>query len=207
MASAVTSGGGGGITFRGLIVNPSIIRDIDAERVKQDAKWGGPKHDDELTIGEWAEIIARRAAMSSVRDADGGFSRRHRLIQVAALAVAAIDSYDRVNGYGECSDDGDCGRDEWLLWVKADRQFSNEQAVEARYDGPFRDLREASDYMVFSRQQGGPCLKGLQLVIDPLANAKDRTKVTPLPNYKPLALTLAQIQAMTNKPIVAGPPA
>ena len=69
---------------------PTVYEEIAAERAAQDAKWGGPAHDDTHFASDWIGYIidhARRAF------AVGGF--RRQMIRVAALAVAAVESHDR----------------------------------------------------------------------------------------------------------------
>lgn len=66
------------------------------ERKRQVEKWGGPLNDDALTILDWHELIAdynswarRMATMGSYLKA------RQRYVQIAALAIAAVESLDR----------------------------------------------------------------------------------------------------------------
>ena len=70
-----------------------IFEEIRAEREVQDAEWGGPEHDDAHSQHDWHEYIRihnRRSIRGKKTD-----SYRHQLIRVAALAVAAIQSFDR----------------------------------------------------------------------------------------------------------------
>ncbi len=71
--------------------------EVVAERAHQDEKWGGPEHDDQYTVGEFLYLVENYAvsarALSSMGSRKG--KARHRLIQVAALAVAAVESIDR----------------------------------------------------------------------------------------------------------------
>lgn len=74
----------------------SILWEIERERQRQDGKWGGSTTDDQYTPLDWHEMIAdynawarRMAAMGSADKA------RKRYVQIAALAVAAIQSLDR----------------------------------------------------------------------------------------------------------------
>lgn len=64
----------------------TILDEIVTERARQDAKWGGPAHDDQHTMGDFMRFIQQRT---------GPFPSRKDLIQIAALAVAAIESLDR----------------------------------------------------------------------------------------------------------------
>lgn len=75
-----------------------IIEEIRAERAAQDAQWGGPEHDDEHGMDEFANFMAIQLAKS-----DYGHSPdfRARFIKIAALAVAAVESHDRtISDYG-----------------------------------------------------------------------------------------------------------
>lgn len=74
----------------------NVIGEVRQERWRQDRKWGGAEHDDGLSVDEWHNTIAdyngwarRMAKMGSTDKA------RRRLIQVAALAIAAVESIDR----------------------------------------------------------------------------------------------------------------
>lgn len=65
-----------------------VLHEVAAERKYQDKKWGGPSHDDMETQEKWLEYIAQYS-----NKADVDF--RTRMVKVAALAVAAIESHDR----------------------------------------------------------------------------------------------------------------
>lgn len=73
-----------------------VMLQIVAERERQDAKWGGPAHDDSHTTAEFVQIIQDYAGgarvMAGMNSAD---KAERRLIQVAALAVAAVESSRR----------------------------------------------------------------------------------------------------------------
>lgn len=84
-------------------VNPDTVMEIARERVRQDNKWGGPEHDDTHHPEDWAgfinqrtEIILRNDRVVPVR----GDHYRELLVEIAALAVAAIASHDRKNREG-----------------------------------------------------------------------------------------------------------
>jgi hypothetical protein len=68
----------------------AVFDDIRAERARQDEKWGGPEHDDEHGPRSWRRFIRSHLAKSERRG-----EYRQRILEVAALAVAAIESYDR----------------------------------------------------------------------------------------------------------------
>lgn len=71
-----------------------IFEEISAERTRQDNIWGGPGHDDTHDISDWVLFIKEHARMADPLTPQPEESRR-RLIEVAALAVAAIESLDR----------------------------------------------------------------------------------------------------------------
>lgn len=73
-----------------------VLNDVARERQRQDSKWGGATNDDQWTPLDWHEMIAdyngwarRMACMGSPDKA------RNRYIQLAALAVAAVEAIDR----------------------------------------------------------------------------------------------------------------
>lgn len=77
----------------------TVYDEILAERDRQDAKWGGPTHDDAYSQENWLNYIAShnvRAAMS-----ENPFVYRKQLVRIAALAVAAVESCDRKKAAGE----------------------------------------------------------------------------------------------------------
>lgn len=73
----------------------NIILEILAERERQDSKFGGPQHDDSHKKTDWLQFIreyVNKAENELSADSD---CHRTRLIQVAALALAAIECIDR----------------------------------------------------------------------------------------------------------------
>lgn len=74
----------------------SVIDDVKNERVRQFEKWDGVFSDDNYTPGDWYALIkdyncwARRMGCMGSTD-----KYRRRLIQIAALAVAAVEALDR----------------------------------------------------------------------------------------------------------------
>jgi hypothetical protein len=70
-----------------------IFTEIRDKRAYQDGKWGGPEHDDTVeTEDSWIEYINEYASGKGRAE---GRAFRERMIHVAALAVAAIQSHDR----------------------------------------------------------------------------------------------------------------
>lgn len=68
-----------------------ILHDVWIERERQDIKWGGATHDDHHSMDEWRELIRGRVDREPLSRADD----RRLLIEIAALAVAAIAALDR----------------------------------------------------------------------------------------------------------------
>jgi len=76
----------------------AVLTGVARERVRQDARWGGPTHDDSHSVGEWGNLIVRLldAAEGAWRDDDRAEYRRV-MEEIAASAVAAIQSFDRLH--------------------------------------------------------------------------------------------------------------
>lgn len=72
----------------------NVYDEIRAERAKQDEQWGGPDHDDEHSPQEWAQYLHKQW-LAAAHESELGGDYRGRLIKIAALAVAAAESYDR----------------------------------------------------------------------------------------------------------------
>ena len=68
------------------------LQDVATERQRQDAKWGGPEHDDLHSFADWHRFINERLASSAYANEA---RTRKLLIEIAALAVAAAESIDR----------------------------------------------------------------------------------------------------------------
>ena len=74
----------------------NVLDEIAIERKRQDAKWGGPRHDDEKPLPFFIQHIQDYAGWARVMwNMDSYDKARRRLLQVAALAVAAVESMDR----------------------------------------------------------------------------------------------------------------
>jgi hypothetical protein len=87
----------------------AILEEIKAERRIEDKEWGGSDHDDTHEPEKWCGLLrhqirlADRAACSLAADEiTGGEERslitgyRERLVKIAAVALAAAESLDRV---------------------------------------------------------------------------------------------------------------
>ena len=68
-------------------------REIEERRKEQDAKHGGPEHDDTLGIGDWLQFI--RNHLFRVDPYYRHQDNEDNLIDVAALAIAAVQSSRR----------------------------------------------------------------------------------------------------------------
>ncbi len=78
---------------------PNVLDEVAAERTRQDAQWGGAGHDDAQPTDTFVQLITDYAGWARVKAREGSsVEARHRLIQVAALAVAAVESLDRRSG-------------------------------------------------------------------------------------------------------------
>lgn len=83
-----------------------VLGMVAAERERQDGKWGGPQHDDEHSTAEFVQLIQDYAAWARVMAGMGSREKaRRRLVQVAALAVAAVESIERRGGLTPEEDD------------------------------------------------------------------------------------------------------
>lgn len=75
---------------------PAVLADVADERKRQDEKWGGPEHDDQHDTAAFVQLIEDYAGWARTMAGMGSNHKaRVRLIQVAALAVAAVESLDR----------------------------------------------------------------------------------------------------------------
>lgn len=78
----------------------SVLNEIQEERNRQDEKWGGAGHDDEHDHQDWLDFIAERRTelmRCITQEDDRAFNRLYRryMVEIAALAVAAVESHDR----------------------------------------------------------------------------------------------------------------
>ena len=65
---------------------------IETERAAQDAKWGGPEHDDAHQMNDFIAYITKHAGRAV--DAKSHEVRDH-MIRIAALAVAVVEKIER----------------------------------------------------------------------------------------------------------------
>jgi hypothetical protein len=69
-----------------------VLAEVAGERAAQDQQWGGASHDDEHGPEVWDALLWKFLRYATPL---GGTRRRHRLVQLAAVAVAAIECIDR----------------------------------------------------------------------------------------------------------------
>jgi hypothetical protein len=74
------------------------IEDVENERAHQEARWG-VVNDDRNTLDDWLTYILRY--VTRAHTANDPATVRRRLVQIAALAVAAVESFDRNRGFPE----------------------------------------------------------------------------------------------------------
>lgn len=72
-----------------------VLGEVAIERVRQDEKWGGPDHDDEHDATDWCRYIEMRLHSSNAGHTTG--DSRRWFLEIAALAVAAIETIDRAD--------------------------------------------------------------------------------------------------------------
>lgn len=79
---------------------------IRAERAWQDAKHGGPAHDDTHHVGDWVRFMDKR--LERVYE---GADAVKNFIEIAALAVAALESFSRQRNDTQSRNAGETGSD------------------------------------------------------------------------------------------------
>jgi hypothetical protein len=82
--------------MKGISMKESLLEEVKAERDRQDGKWGGADFDAaHNTPDYWHNLIAdyngwqRRMGLMGSRD-----KQRRRLIQLSAIALAAVEQID-----------------------------------------------------------------------------------------------------------------
>lgn len=72
-----------------------IAFEIVAERKRQDEKWGGAIHDDTHSARDWKFFRRDREDAITHRTSEHDILDRRDLIEIAALAVAQVEVWDR----------------------------------------------------------------------------------------------------------------
>ncbi len=75
-----------------------IFHQIESERKRQDEQWGGPAHDDQHSADDWTGFITKQMDWAEITP--DPCERRERFLKIAALAIAAIESFDRQKNRG-----------------------------------------------------------------------------------------------------------
>lgn len=86
----------------------SIFQEVAEERARQDALFGGASHDDAHTPSKWVAILCRHTGLAIDDGSPDGICLlnhqlagydparyRRQLVRVAAVAIAALESYER----------------------------------------------------------------------------------------------------------------
>jgi len=93
----------------------NIFHEIEKERDRQDQQWGGPEHDDGHIFTDWFQYITDQMhkgfhdyikKMVLLSDTSENVMRE-RFIKIAALAVAGIESIDRLKKQTEKNQEND----------------------------------------------------------------------------------------------------
>lgn len=112
-------------------VVPNVYDEIRTERHRQDELWGGPAHDDSHDWWAWADYINERTAKLKADEEPARPRQRELYLHIAALAVAAIETYDREQPPTAPPETRDAAR-ERLAWLII-------EAMPHGYRGPFRN--------------------------------------------------------------------
>lgn len=94
---------------------PFVLGQVETERSLQDEEWGGSVHDDTHQIADWLEQITRQLNFATNEISDYA-QFRQRLIKISALAVAGIESQDRLR-FNQ-SKNTNSPFEEWIKQVK-----------------------------------------------------------------------------------------
>ena len=79
------------------VISDDVVREVGEERRRQDLRRGGPENDDLKENYDWAVLIQRLEGEAFSARARNDFAEYRRvMIQVAAVAVAAVQSIDRL---------------------------------------------------------------------------------------------------------------
>lgn len=84
------------IYYRDGSIGAQVIEDIAAERSAQDAQHGGRANDDRNSYYDWVKLICYQLDRGRYEQP---VEVRQRMVKIAALAIAALESYDRTAQY------------------------------------------------------------------------------------------------------------
>jgi hypothetical protein len=71
------------------------LKEVLHKREEQDSEWGGPAHDDEHSLSDWLTYIDKQLGRAGEAVVTDTAEYRRRLVDIAALALAAMESFDR----------------------------------------------------------------------------------------------------------------
>jgi hypothetical protein len=76
-----------------MTLRSEVYNTIDDERDYQDAKWGGPPHDQSETVGNFLIYLERYLVKAKDAYVDAGHSTQalHEIRKIAALAVCCME--------------------------------------------------------------------------------------------------------------------
>ena len=74
-----------------MTTREKVIEEVMAEREYQDHRWGGSEHDKNHTCDEWACFLMKYLGKFADNEPNSATEAHHRLIQIAAIAVAAAE--------------------------------------------------------------------------------------------------------------------
>lgn len=80
---------------RDKLLRTAIFDEIDTECKRQNGLFG-PEFDDKNTPCNWATLIAGQACAAAGSIAENLY--RERMLKTAAIAIAALEAYDRAQG-------------------------------------------------------------------------------------------------------------
>lgn len=80
-----------------IVLREDAIEDIRQERFAQHCEWGGDDHDDHHSSSDWIVFISKQLGKAVVHEWSQAERSlfRSSMVKVGALAVAAIEWYDR----------------------------------------------------------------------------------------------------------------
>ena len=76
----------------GKTENPDVLGQVINERERQDEKWGEQNH----TPDKWILILSEEVGEAAKALLEGDANYRSEMIQIAAVAIAATESFDRM---------------------------------------------------------------------------------------------------------------
>lgn len=107
---------------------PHILGQIETERELQDEQWGGAAHDDTHVADDWTTQITHHLNAAN-RDIADYPKFRKRLVKIAALAVAGIQSQDR-RRFNQMTNENS-NFEEWMKQIREVGVFYNLYGIDS----------------------------------------------------------------------------